>query len=343
VRKRYSPQLGLSQGTLPVICALFIALTGCQKDTNTKTVESTPAISITNRQDRIELVMSVRPGSVNLTQDQILEIAATYPSEIEVHLPEMDDRLEGFLSNQMIEDPLSVINGSTHIRRRYLLTPSLAAEYRIAPAAITYVDKSHTPAKNGWFPSPAITIPPPVYGTVAGENPSWQLNPRWIHPSSRTVTLWTVIILFIIALGWLAWKWSKRIRRKIRLMVMSPRERALFELQELLSSDLLARGEFKEFYLRLTRIVRQFIERRHGIRAPEQTTEEFLQAISKDTRFPVSVATRLKAFLVAADLVKFAAHTPDQTAIDDVTATARGYIESDKPESVAPRPKREKK
>lgn len=328
-----TPRYTMQLFSLVLTLAGIFTLVGCHKpSTSTATQAPSPAISITNRQDRVELVMTVTPGAVDMTRDQILEIAASYPSEMDVTIPAMEDRCEGFISNQTIDDPPTSVGGTTRIRRRYLLTPSLASEYRIAPAAITFTDKGHTPPRSGWFPSPPVTLPSPTVHALAGETPTWAMQPRWIRPSAREIAMKSFSILILLASLFLLWKISKRLRRQIRLMVMSPRERALFELKELLSSDLIARQEFKEFYVRLTRIVRQFIERRHGIRAPEQTTEEFLAAISKDNRFPDPVAKRLKAFLHASDLVKFAAHTPDNTAIDDVTATARDYIESDRPE-----------
>ena len=57
----------------------------------------------------------------------------------------------------------------------------------------------------------------------------------------------------------------------------TPEEIAHAALAALLAENLPARGLFKEFYLRLTGIVRQYIEDTTGIRAPEQTTEEFLR------------------------------------------------------------------
>jgi hypothetical protein len=54
-----------------------------------------------------------------------------------------------------------------------------------------------------------------------------------------------------------------------------------------LAENLPARGAFKEFYLRLTGIVRQYIEGTTGIRAPEQTTEEFLRDVRSSNTFPV--------------------------------------------------------
>jgi len=119
------------------------------------------------------------------------------------------------------------------------------------------------------------------------------------------------------------------VQRAVKLRRMSPRERALYELAELLARDLLGREQIKDFYFELTMIVRAYIERAHTIRAPEQTTEEFLLAVSRDSRFSPAVVGQLRTFLQAADMVKYAAFRPDQPTVNQALSTARNYIETD--------------
>ena len=142
--------------------------------------------------------------------------------------------------------------------------------------------------------------------------------------------------MFLVGLALLAaaalyglWFVGRRIRRTIRLQRMSPKERALHELAELIAKDLIARRQLKEFYSEITLIVRRYIERAHAIRAPEQTTEEFLLAVTHDPRFSREILLKLQVFLQTADLVKFAAFHPDPAAVDGTVATARDYIETD--------------
>ena len=73
----------------------------------------------------------------------------------------------------------------------------------------------------------------------------------------------------------------------------------------------------KLFYVELTAIVRRYIERTKGIHAPEQTTQEFLQEISRRKDFPAEQSRRLRSFLEAADLVKFAAHQPREEDVEE--------------------------
>lgn len=107
---------------------------------------------------------------------------------------------------------------------------------------------------------------------------------------------------------------------------MSPIERAWAELDRLLKKDLPGRGRYKDFYVELTRVVRNYIQRKYSIKAPHMTTEEFLAAFKSGS--PQSLAA-LKNFLESADLVKFAGleATPEMT--DAATDSARGYLKDD--------------
>ena len=100
-------------------------------------------------------------------------------------------------------------------------------------------------------------------------------------------------------------------------------------------SDLATR-DVKQFYVELTAIVRRYIERTKGIRAPEQTTQEFLLEISRRKDFPAEQSRRLKSFLEAADLVKFAAHQPREEDIEESFRRARAFADcADREEVVA--------
>jgi hypothetical protein len=94
----------------------------------------------------------------------------------------------------------------------------------------------------------------------------------------------------------------------------------------LLSENLPARGLVKEFYLRLTGIVRQYVEDTTGIRAPEQTTEEFLRDMKASTAFSPERSARLAEFLEAADLVKYAGQHPEGPQIDQAIARAHEFV-----------------
>lgn len=111
-------------------------------------------------------------------------------------------------------------------------------------------------------------------------------------------------------------------------VVLSPRERALAALQEFMQKDYVEQGQSKLFYVDLTQIVRVFIEESTDVHAPEQTTEEFLRATQTHPLFLPQQRLELKAFLEAADLVKFGGARPSPEALQTSLSTARSFVET---------------
>ena len=107
----------------------------------------------------------------------------------------------------------------------------------------------------------------------------------------------------------------------------SPREIAVAALRELEQSNL-ASANVKEYYVELTGIVRRYLEQTSGVRAPEQTTEEFLRDIAGHEAFRGEKRERLQRFLVSADLVKFAGHRPSEDDVQEALHRARRFIET---------------
>jgi hypothetical protein len=254
---------------------------------------------------------------------------------MDIVLPDLKDRFEGFnVSGSFDREPVSagdVIQRVTQLR----LTPMISKRYRIAPIPISYTDRSVSPPLNGWFPTKAVVLETlPLVAGSPGDDIRPVLDPVWIHPSFKTVAIWVLLALLILAALFGLWKLVSRVKEEVTLRRMSPHERAMRELQQLLAKDLVKRHLVKEFYVELTMIVRRYIERRHAVRAPEQTTEEFLAVVSQDSRFTGEVLLHLRAFLEAADMVKFAGQSPDEAAIDMATTTARNYIGSDSKQDI---------
>lgn len=105
---------------------------------------------------------------------------------------------------------------------------------------------------------------------------------------------------------------------------LPPHEVALRRLRQLAERGL-GPESIEVFFVEVTGIVRDYIEQAFGVKAPEQTTEEFLaQMVSS----PAVVRHRhvLEPFLVAADEVKFAAIRPDSAAMQRAFETAESFI-----------------
>jgi hypothetical protein len=304
-------------------------LCGCAERQQAGPAQSAPLVE-ENQFGPIRITLTIDPPEVEIQRDVLLTLRIDAPDHMEISLPALEDRFTGFsLAGRFERDPESSAGRTTreiHIR----LTPIVSESYRVAPIPMTYIDRSVTPPLSGWFPTAHVDLELRSPWTVeSGDTIKDTLAPLWIHASFKTIATFVAVAILCMAIAIALWKLMGRVKEQITTRRMSPRERALRELQQLLSTDFVKRGLVKTFYLELTMVVRRYIERQHGVRAPEQTTEEFLAEISRDPRFMESVLARLRDFLRAADMVKFAAYHPSNEAIDTATQTARGYIETD--------------
>jgi len=124
--------------------------------------------------------------------------------------------------------------------------------------------------------------------------------------------LWIVALVLVIAGIILYFKFKpKNVNIAVRPVdTRTPWEIAYTELNRLKNTDLLEDGHFKEFYSRLSDIIRQYFERRFQIKAPEMTTEEFLWLLDGSRNLSADQRSTLKKFLNSCDIVKFAKYVP---------------------------------
>jgi hypothetical protein len=140
-----------------------------------------------------------------------------------------------------------------------------------------------------------------------------------------TVVGGVVAALVVVALVILLW--MRRRRRAAREPVVPAHVWARAELEALAAAGLVERGDVHGLYVRLTDIVRMYIERRFGLMAPERTTEEFLREAGRFGGLETGHQVLLSGFLRAADMVKFARHEPSATESRDAFEAAEGFVD----------------
>ena len=309
--------------------ALFVWLCTSIGSANAAATNAVPRVEKMSS-GNVELIITADPPQVHLDRDILLSIKTIAPSNITVRLPPLDNRLTGFTLSGAFDREPTAQDGSIAHEHCFRLTPLVAAEYRLAPMAVTYTDTSRPNAPESWFATRALVF---EIAPIGNEHPGTSIRdiraPVWIYPAFKTVAGWMAILALMAAGAWALYRLSRRIHRAVRLRRMSPRERALNQLVELLKQDLVVKGKIKEFYIGLTTIVRCYIEGAHSIRAPEQTTEEFLVTATNNPSFKPEVVKKLKVFLQTSDLVKFAVYHPGKEIIDQTLATAGDYIDTD--------------
>ena len=123
--------------------------------------------------------------------------------------------------------------------------------------------------------------------------------------------LWLLLVLLAIG-GFLFLRWRQQKKPRAPIVVKTPWEQAYEELQELERRNLFGQGQIKEYFSRLSAIVRRYIEKRFDIQAPEMTTEEFLNSVKNAPGIEARHKEILKNFLVLCDMVKFAKYGADE-------------------------------
>ncbi len=290
---------------------------------------ATPPFTANLSWGNVEILLRAEPASVMLERDLNVTLTITAPAHQTIEIPDLRHRFQGFtIAEGFARDPITLPDGQRSREYRWRLVPGLDAEYRLAPFAVTIHDATTTPHERSFATRPVV-FPAATRDTSLTD--AVEINPRpfWIPPTRRDylqaallLGLVVVLLLFLIRL-------MRYLQRQVKLHRMSPHERALTELDQLLRQQLPARGLFKEFYIELTQVVRRYIERAHHIRAPQQTTPEFLASARNHPDFPQTVLGSLRAFLEAADLIKFARQETNATAAEEAVATARTYITDD--------------
>jgi hypothetical protein len=213
-------------------------------------------------------------------------------------------------------------DGSIELSRIISVQPFLSGNYEIPILGLNYTKEE---SKGTLFTTPVgITVT-----TLLPENTenlelkelkepdTFNYNNLIIYLSASVLILIIGVLLFLF--------YRKRKRNRI-IPKIAPSEEAFQKLSNLLTRNLPEEGRYKEFYYRLNLIVRVYIEKQFFLRAPEQTTEEFLQDLSVSKEIGGNFKQVLKEFLIHSDLVKFALLKPEEKDIERSVESCRNFI-----------------
>jgi hypothetical protein len=322
--------------TRPVfVCAVCgaVLLAGCgvsRKNEGGASSEPGNAIERSAEKGPVKLSVRVSPRTPRLSDLVEMDVRVESQPHVEIKPPAFGQAVGDFLVRDYSEQPPEP--GAKNVRRfHYQLEPAHAGKHLIRSVSIEFVDKRANSERRG---EAGLVETEPMELNVTSElgdqapnlaNLEPMVPPR---PVPRTPAIaWLIgagVAAVCVVLAVLARR--RRKRRPVEPRRQTPEEIARAALALLLAENLPARGLVKEFYLRLTGIVRQYVEDTTGLRAPEQTTEEFLRDMRARAVFPLERSVRLAEFLEAADLVKYAGQQPETGQIDLAVARAHEFV-----------------
>jgi len=287
------------------------------------------ATALSLNQGGVEMSVEADTLKVDPARSMFLTVTAKAKPSVKVELPDLRDRVVGFsLAEDFEEEPKTEKDGRVKRVVNWRLVPEPCAEvYKLKPFAVG--DAVCGPL---YFEAPAAREP--VTGDIEVEV-SKDLPPLSWRLVGICAAALTALAAVVAALWWLV----KFLMRKLKEHRMSPIERAWVELDRLIKKGLPGRGRYKDFYVELTMVVRRYVQRKYGIKAPHMTTEEFLREVSSDSSRTAGLSSNtsaLRKFLESADMVKFAGVEATPEMADEATDGARGYLKSD---DTTPQPK----
>ena len=255
------------------------------------------------------------------------KITVGFPEEIEVLPPEIKDELGGLAVEDFgIEESM---NEEGEITREIwcVLETFNVGSYIIPAFDIKYKMKPGT--------EEAVVKTPEVFievVTILDENAS---DVRGIKPPvAISKSYFRLYIIIAIVLGVLAIAaaiiFLYRGKKKEVEFVPAPlpaHQIAYNELENLKALNLISEGRIKEYYYRLSNIVRHYIESRFRLMAPERTTEEFLAEMTVTDRLAGVHKELISNFLEHCDMVKFAAYGPDSLEIENSFDSATKLVD----------------
>ncbi len=281
-------------------------------------------------QNGIDLKVDADRTVIDPGRSVFLTVTMKTPADVKASIPDLRDRVRGFsLAEEFAGKPVKNADGSLVETFNWKLVPEPCADvYKIAPFAVSASPKLMSSqaddGKGSFVAGPILFENPPPREVVTGD---MEADPKKdLPPLSWKLVGWCAAVLaaaiaILAAVVFLV----RYIVRRVKEHRMSPIERAWVELDRLLKKGLPGRGRYKDFYVELTMVVRRYVQRKYGIKAPHLTTEEFFEEIG--TRGMKS--EDLKKFLESADLVKFAGVQATPEMADEATDSARGYLKGD--------------
>jgi hypothetical protein len=314
-------------------CSVVVSrlLIGCGTSKNDFSTDVTKTDTLHTEVERgpIRVTVDVSPKEPRLSDEPKLTLTITVADGVKVEAPPFGESLGEFVIRDFHEPIPRRSAGYRILQQIYTLEPTHAGPLLVAPVSVRFTDdRANGDGKEHKVETEAMTLN--VATIIPSEAPSLNdLRPpappvELPEAGMSSVWLWTVCGIILFVVGCILVR-----RRKVGASAepqLSPQDLANRELRELISRKL-SETDVKAFFVELTGVVRRYIERSTGVRAPEQTTEEFLREVNADSLFPQETNARLGAFLESADLVKFAGYHPDAEAIKQSTHRAKQFIE----------------
>jgi len=322
--------------------ALLFSCNSTEEDIDSEKINDTLDTGIHKTFERgpVEVQIDVDKKEISIADRLNLSISVISDEAYDVTVPGFGEKLDQFgIVDYHTSQPELTGDNRSKISRSYVLEPFLSGEYVIAPMKIFFKkkdnsddpDNENNDENDHEIETEELTI---HVTSLLPENfeelTLHDIQPPENLPQSYNLWMWGGILCGFVLLSGIAFVVIIRIRTKtgdgMAANKIPAHLLAFDELNALVSENLVEKGDIKAFYQKISDIVRRYIENRFNIKAPEQTTEEFLTGIQTRDDFNDTYKALLKNFLTHCDLVKFARHQPETEDIQNTFDSSKEFI-----------------
>ncbi len=316
---------------LAVVGGLMLCA-GCPKESKNAKAETTFEVDKVYERGPVTVHVRLDKTKINIAQTVLLQFEATVRPDYEIQMPKVDEALKDF-GLVSWDNPGRRLDPNNDVitTYEYRLEPFLSGSYEIPAFTFEFHDVNEPDAKHELNSEP---IAVEVTSLLGEDRANLVLEDiEGVVPMPREATTWWVWLVVgagvaLVLAGGLTWFVLRRSGKlKIERIFKPAHEIAYARLRALVAEDLVGAGRIKEFYERISGILRYYIEDRFDLHAPERTTEEFLAELQRTDVLAASDKDVLGEFLVHCDLVKFAKHAPTTEQIQRTFDLVKDFIE----------------
>jgi hypothetical protein len=303
------------------------------------------AIERTAERGPVVALLRIEPARPVIGDVVTLELEVRAEPDVELLMPDFGEALGRFDIVDFAPHEEIDASGATVARQRYRLQPARSGRQTIPPLRIEFVDRreGHRAAPEGEDAWELLTDRVVLeIESVLPADARLELHPAHgpLGPLRGPLGPWWAWALGLLAATAAA---SPFALRWIREAAAQRRRRSAYEIARAELDGLLRAGRpahdresMDAFYVKLSTIVRTYLEDRFALRSPEQTTEEFLTEMGRSPDLARSHQQLLRDFLQHADLVKFAAHLPSDEDVAAQIRAAEHFLEETRDQVAAP-------
>ncbi len=304
------------RGSLTILFSLSLLLTGGSGSIYGQSVSITAGFDTT---------------AISIGEQTFFTAVIEQSEGLAIEIPESTDIFPGNIEVLSIEEPDTTLieNNNLRISLSWKITSFYKGYHQVEAVPFLFNDEGelrvlHTRPAGIEVLAPGIDQEAGIYDIKA---------PFGIPRSFMEIFPWAILSILVLFLIWYAFRYFRAKRSGLPLSSVTRQIEpahliAMKELRNLQADSLWQKGMLKEYYTRLTEIIRKYIERRYGVTAMERTSREIIEELDCRTDTVNEVIGLLDECFTLADLVKFAKAQPGEEHHEKCLNTAFHFIKA---------------